>query len=239
VQTLRGREELSGPDVILVHRMMKNNVREQTGLKSYALLTEAAVETLELGELCQELSPYTTTYEHLGEIKMYVHDLRAVYDRARQAQPVYVKPEEAWLTFEAELPVPPALAWDYLTRKDNNRIWLQMDSIERTDELGGRIHSGAHFHCARNSTAIDYTIVDWRPFEYFTVEGVGLGGINYSATYRLSAAEQGSRFSWYWSHPPDVAVTEVEPAYRAACQDGIEKLRGLIEADQAAGERRA
>ena len=79
----------------------------------------------------------------------------------------------------------------------------------------------------------------WRPFEYFTVEGVGLGGINYSATYRLSAAEQGSRFSWYWSHPPDVAVTEVEPAYRAACQDGIEKLRGLIEADQTVSERRS
>lgn len=236
VQTLRGREELSGPDVILVHRMMKNDVREQTGLQSYALFTEAAVEALQLGELRQELSPYTAAYQHLGQINMYVHDLRAVYERARQAQPVYVKPEDAWLTFEAELPVPPALAWDYLTRKDNNRIWLQMDSIERTDAQGGRVHLGTHFHCARNSTEIDYTITDWRPFEYFTVEGVGLGGVRYNATYRLSPTEQGSRFSWYWSHPPSEAVAEVEPAYTAACQEGIEKLRSLIEADRAAGK---
>ena len=48
VQKLGDREELLGADVIVPHRMLKNNVIEQTGIKSYALFSEAAAETLGL-----------------------------------------------------------------------------------------------------------------------------------------------------------------------------------------------
>jgi hypothetical protein len=231
VQKLRGRQELSGPDVILVHRLMKNDVRERTGLKSYALLTEAAVEAMQLGDVRGEMRPYTTTYEHLGEVRAYVHDLHAVYARAREARRVFVAPEEAWLAFEAELPVPPAVAWDYLTRTDHNRIWLQMDSVARADESGGRIQPGTRFHCARSTDDLDYAIVDWRPFDYFTVDGVGLGGLRYSATYRLAPTEHGSRLGWYWRHAPDEAVAEWTPAYERACREGLEKLQAMIAAN--------
>ncbi len=234
IQSLRGRQELSGPDVILVHRMMKNEVREQTGLKSYALLTEAAVEAMRLGEVRSEMRPYTAAYEHLGEIKMYVHDLGAVYERARARQRIFVSPEDAWLSFDTDLPIPPPLAWDYLTRTENNKIWLQMDSIQRVDDPKGRIHPGTRFHCAQSAAQIDYTIIDWRPFEYFTVEGVGLGNIKYQATYRLNSTPHGSRFSWYWSHPPEASVSEIESVYKMSCRENIEKLKNMIEADLAA-----
>jgi len=50
MQSMAGKEELSGPDVILAHRMMKNQVREETGISSYVLLTEAAAEAMVLLE---------------------------------------------------------------------------------------------------------------------------------------------------------------------------------------------
>ena len=34
IQDMRGKAELSGPDVIIAHRMMKNDVKEKTGLKA-------------------------------------------------------------------------------------------------------------------------------------------------------------------------------------------------------------
>jgi hypothetical protein len=43
VQKLGDHEELLGADVIIPHRMLKNHVVEQTGVKAYALFSEAAV----------------------------------------------------------------------------------------------------------------------------------------------------------------------------------------------------
>ena len=78
LQTLGDREELLGADVIVPHRMLKNTVIEKTGIKAYALFSEAAAEALRLAELSQPLLPHSETYEHLGELNMLVYDLHSV-----------------------------------------------------------------------------------------------------------------------------------------------------------------
>lgn len=50
VQKLGDHEELLGADVIFPHRMLKNRVIEQTGIKAYALFSEAAASALRLSE---------------------------------------------------------------------------------------------------------------------------------------------------------------------------------------------
>lgn len=47
-QRVVGHEELLGPDVNLVHRLLKNHVRDLIGARPYALFTEAAVRALEV-----------------------------------------------------------------------------------------------------------------------------------------------------------------------------------------------
>src|ERR1041385_2917989 len=81
VQKLGDREELLGADVIVPHRMLKNHVIENTGIKAYALFSEAAARSLGLENLCEPLTPHIETYEHLGEVKMFVHDLGAAWQR--------------------------------------------------------------------------------------------------------------------------------------------------------------
>src|SRR5919109_3033392 len=66
LQKLGDREELLGADVIVPHRMLKNDVIEQTGIKAYALFSEAAANFLRLSELSQPLIQHTENYEHLG-----------------------------------------------------------------------------------------------------------------------------------------------------------------------------
>ena len=61
LQKMGDREELLGADVIVVSRMMKNDVEERTGVRAYALLTEAATDAMKLGDLCAEMIPYTAT----------------------------------------------------------------------------------------------------------------------------------------------------------------------------------
>jgi hypothetical protein len=48
VQQLPNRTHVAGPAVILAHRLLKNRVTEQTGLRGYALITDAALELLGL-----------------------------------------------------------------------------------------------------------------------------------------------------------------------------------------------
>ena len=48
VQQLTNRTHVAGPAVILAHRLLKNSVTERTGLRGYALMTDAALELLGL-----------------------------------------------------------------------------------------------------------------------------------------------------------------------------------------------
>jgi hypothetical protein len=47
-QPISGREELLGAEVNLVHRLLKNHVRELIGPVAYALMTDRAIEAMEI-----------------------------------------------------------------------------------------------------------------------------------------------------------------------------------------------
>lgn len=72
------RQELMGSDVILAHRMMKNDVREKTGIHSYLLITENALNQLKLEKTDFNLIDYSESYEHIGEVKMKVASLNEI-----------------------------------------------------------------------------------------------------------------------------------------------------------------
>lgn len=84
IQKLGDREELLGADVIVPHRMLKNGVIERTGIESYALFSEAAAEASNLSQLAYPLVSHAETYEHIGEVKMQVLDLRKVWEREQE-----------------------------------------------------------------------------------------------------------------------------------------------------------
>ena len=65
-------KDISGADVILVHRMAKTNVSEVTGVRSYALFNDTAVEAMGIEAA---LVPFSQPFEHFGEVSMQVYDL--------------------------------------------------------------------------------------------------------------------------------------------------------------------
>ena len=44
IQKVAGRQELLGSDVVVVHRLLKNDVVETLGIEAYALLTQASLD---------------------------------------------------------------------------------------------------------------------------------------------------------------------------------------------------
>jgi hypothetical protein len=67
-QTVAGRRQLGGTDVILAHRLLKNGVAT-TG---YLLLTAAALDGMEMDPSALGLVGQSERYEHLGEVRCFV-----------------------------------------------------------------------------------------------------------------------------------------------------------------------
>src|SRR5512140_1932765 len=74
-QRMAGREELMGSDVILVHRLLKNDVVERVGVGAYAMLTQATIEATAIDPEALGLQPLDAAYEGVGEVRSWVLDL--------------------------------------------------------------------------------------------------------------------------------------------------------------------
>lgn len=235
IQKLSDREELLGADVIVPHRMLKNHVIEQTGIQSYALFSSVAASRLNLSEYCENLRSHSETYEHIGEVPICVHDLRPVWEREQAKRRKFVTPDEAWVKHEEELPFPPSLIWEYLTTPRLEAGFLGYDHAERADLLGGRVREGSGFHCAHGDLHIYSKILDWKPFEYYTMEQSALG-ISYVTTRRLTPLEPGTHLGVYLTMPPENSSKEIRQMLQSAMDHGYAGLKSCIEQDIASGK---
>lgn len=197
VQDLHGRPELSGTDVITVHLMMKNEVKEKTGYSAYALFTQVAIAKLGMEAFTAEMKPLRETYDHIGEVPMYAYDLRAVWLREREKRRVLVSPESAWFVLEMDLPAPPSLVWDYYNDPEKRRRALGVPGVTVSGMQRGRMGAGTIYHCMHGTAkSTDFIVVDWRPFEYISEEVVGLPlHLVGHATVHLTPAGEGTRVS--------------------------------------------
>jgi len=67
-QVVRGRSRVAGPDIILAHRFLKNEVEPAT----YVLFTEAAAERLGIDPFARGMRLYTGRYAHFDDVDCYV-----------------------------------------------------------------------------------------------------------------------------------------------------------------------
>lgn len=229
LQQLADREELVGSDVILAHRMMKNQVIEHTGIHAYALFTEKAAESLELGTFCTDLKPYKDDYEHVGEVNMLVNCLKTQCEREKEKTRNVVTKEEAWGSIEVEIDAPPAVVWDYLTKIDIKLQMLGFSEGGRTDELGGRVGVESSFHCAHGDLEFRYRVMDWKAFEYFTCYESGPQGLVYDNTYHCTPTETGTLFANYVRLPESGPVEETQELMQSIWNQAFPNLKPFIE----------
>ena len=167
-QKMGGREELAGRDVILVHRLLKNTVSEKVGNRAYALYSDACIETMGIDPAAQGLTEHRETIDIIGDVKVWLRDLEAAWNNENEATRVEVAREEAYVIFEFDIVAPRQTVWEYLTVPDQREKWWPTDAIiEKSGN--GRRGVGTENHCMHGKNAIVEEVLDWRPFDYFTV----------------------------------------------------------------------
>jgi hypothetical protein len=193
VQEVSGIRELVGSDVNLIHRLMKNHITENTGWNAYLLFTHQAFQ--HLGVQPGGIHQQTESYEHLGEIQIRCLDLHARYKAIIKSRREFISPEEADHTFTFDFQAPPTVIWHWWTDIEKKTLWSNGKAVfTARSRPGGRSGPGATNHCAHGKDlkgSLMETILDWRPFNYFTIEGVD-GKLITRQTYKLEPIVDGT-----------------------------------------------
>ena len=163
-----GREDLAGPDVILVHRLLKNTISDAGGPQAYAFFTEACMKRLPPSF---NLPQHSEVYESFGETRGGVHDLMPVVEEMREARREYIGADDADIDVSFEVPVPPNIVWQYFVDPEKRLRWQTVQtSFKNQLNANGRMGVGSSSHCAHGPGVGDGLdeYLDWRPFSYLT-----------------------------------------------------------------------
>jgi uncharacterized protein YndB with AHSA1/START domain len=197
VQRLAGQSKPIGPDVILVHRLLKNHIAETMGLHAYIFFTDAALGRLDLDRAALDLTPHSEEYEHLGVVSGAVENLAARWRAEQEVRRVRVDASTAPVRHDVDLAAPPAVVWEYLTQPAQRTRW-EVGLQGAAAATSARLAAGAEVACDHGHGDDVETILDWRPFEYFTVRTALAAPLRPAAltTIALEPRAGGTRVSW-------------------------------------------
>ena len=193
VQRLSTQDELVGSDVNLIHRLLKNHVTERTGLKAYTLYTQSALDRLGIEGIGGSMTSLTEEYEHLGEVRVWVQDMAAVWERRRKAVQVTIPPGEVALHGEIEIALPPYRVWDYLVQPEYRKIIFGSDKQNILDRRDGRVTEGSIYQCFHGKRVVAQTILEWLPFELMVTEDRLSANATALVELRLASDGDGTR----------------------------------------------
>lgn len=239
---IAGRDELLGSDVIIVHRLLKNEVVERLSIHAYALFTQASLDGVGLDPVALGMEPLVETYEFVGEVGTWILDLERRWQEEELRQRVLVTPAQSWLTFTVDTHAPPQLAWEFITAPGRRPSWqVGVTQVILADSPGGRRAVGATNHCVHGANGgVTEEILDWRPYDYLTDRGTHPtpdGPVKMLETIELEPTTTGTRIQFRYAPPTNARertiVAGLEPAYRELFAVWLARLAELIDAEVA------
>ncbi len=190
IQQVRDIREMVGTDVNLTHRLLKNHVTESTGWRAYMLITEKCLDHLNLN--LENVHVQMEGYEHFGEVKTYNIDLHARYKELTEARRIVVDENDADVVLRVDFSTPPAVTWEWVQDPLKRNLWMGGHvKWSIGDRPSGRAGKGASNHCAHGKNTSTEVTLDWRPFEYSTIDSFENGQKKMSETIRLEALPDG------------------------------------------------
>ncbi|HEY7464066.1 MAG TPA: DUF2652 domain-containing protein [Candidatus Limnocylindria bacterium] len=236
-ERMYGVEELTGTDVIVAHRLLKNDVTSVQGVAAYALLTDALVRAANLDPQALAFAEHRHAYEGIGEVAGWVHDLEPRWQSEQETRRVRVTAKAQLRAVEADIPATPQEVWAVVT--DPNRRADFVPGVARVDEapMGGRRGIGTTNHCVHGEGATLEEILDWRPFDYFTLKSTVPGIGSWVVTEEVQATDGGAHVAIRFQKPRSAAerakLEQVLPAMVPLYEASLQKLRELLSAPAA------
>lgn len=203
-QRVADQEELLGPDVILAHRLLKNRVVASTGIEAYAVFSQQCVDAMDVDVSALGMRISSETYEHIGEVRLWVHDLERRWQEENSRTRVVVDGEQAVFRMETHTSAPAQMAWEFVTTPSRRVAWQLGVTGVHTDATGNRRGVGATNHCMHGENASMEELLDWRPYDYFTYRNTfptPMGPVRFLATTEFEPTADGTTVHHRFADP--------------------------------------
>jgi hypothetical protein len=237
-QKMGGREELAGRDVILVHRLLKNTVGEKIGSRAYAVYSDACVQTAGIDPVAQGLVEHHETIDIIGDVRLWLRDLGKAWQEVNEQTRVEITREDAYAIVEFDFSAPRQVLWEYLTVPSQWQKWWPTDALVE-QSASRRRGVGTQVHCMHGKDAIIEELLDWRPFDYFTLSAQLPipGAPKVVMTRALRDLPNGATHLEMRIAKPKAKdkafLDQVAPKFAEDVTKGIATLRQLLEGQQA------
>ena len=227
VRRIARSEELTGSDVILVHRLAKGTAGERIGKPAYAVYTRATLHAMAMDPSILGFVPHTETFDDLGEVEVYIQDLGVRWAFEQERNRDYVTSSQAVYEVSFETAAPPSVVWDHLTDPTKRPQWQRLvdEVLTKTD---GRRGIGTVNHCMHGPDVIIEHVADWRPFSYITLRYDVADITDWAWTYQLDQLDRGTRLTMRLSDPGGGAWSEVGDTFTASVTDQAVQLEVLL-----------
>lgn len=200
VRRVAGFKELSGMDVIVLHRLAKGTAAEVVDDHGYAVYTRAIMDVMGWDPASLDLVPHTEVFDDTGPVEVFVQDMEVRWAAEEEATDVLVAAEDAVYQASFETAAPAQVVWDYLTDGQKRPQW-QPGVTQVISVSGGRPQAGSVNHCMHGEDVTIEQIADWRPFSHLSLLYHVAGIEDWLWTYRLESTEKGTRLTALLADP--------------------------------------
>ena len=147
-------------------REWKGPVSASTGWHGYALFTADSLSKL-------SIEPEDLKAVEFAEnpVRTFGLNLQAHYETLLETRQVVLSAETADASLTSEIDAPPPVVWEWLNDpQKRNQWWESFTHWSKRLRPEGRTGPGAINHCNHGVGDLLETVLDWRPFDYYTVE---------------------------------------------------------------------
>lgn len=162
--------DLIGHDVNLIHRLTKNSLSKTRGWRGYMMMTRSALSALSV--MNNGMISQNEEYEDVGNVETFAADLHPQYEALLSRRLYVLDEQQAHHVFRAKANAPASLVWEWL-HNPKKRAELQKMTIVAAKRIDGRMKQGAVNHCIHGKEMIVEEIIDWKPFEYWSLSQKG------------------------------------------------------------------
>jgi hypothetical protein len=244
LQKVAGRQELLGSDVIVVHRLLKNEVVERLGMTAYALISQSCIDASDIDPAALGMVEHKETYDRIGDVRCWAHDLEARWQEEEARGRVFVTPEESILNVSVHTNVPPQVAWEFITKPGQRMSWQPwVTDVAVQGATGGRRGPGSANHCMHGKDAVIEEIIDWRPYDYVTDRTIletPTGPVKVLHTVEFEPDAAGTTIHFRYTDAKTRREKElmqvIAPAYGHALQSGFPSLVAQLDSEFALRE---
>lgn len=132
------------------------------------MFTDACVKRRDIDTDALDTIPHRQTIKEIGRVTGHVLDLSARYAEALVRQSERVG-DDAAVRVEVMAPAAPPVVWEWLTNPTKRPQWQHAAVRVDQENPDGVPGVGTQNHCVHGRGSVREQVVDWKPFDYFTL----------------------------------------------------------------------